>query len=167
MKQLWVHIPTYSDKPPYHKVGMSGTCVQCGSGPFNPIPDECPDCKAPPKAGHPLEAAFARHKRNACQPITTKWVDWVIAPYQVAMGVHPRYAEWRRSGTTQTFKDWLGIKPEPINKTDPDYQLSESGLSYEQWLDTPPELEHHLKQDWKVFGDGSFSDWLTQRRSNK
>ena len=147
----------FDNLPPFLAVGTDAHCLLCGHvvkdiTATNEAPDECQGCYKK-ETRHPLRTAFNRHLRTEGQPITEDWATWVQNPHQFPNSWHPRYVEYRKTQTQQSFKGWLDYTPDQLPDDTPiEYQLSKSGLSYQQWSNTPDNLKHHLTQDAKAQG---------------
>lgn len=160
----------FSESPPFERTHYNAVCTECGQcwdgvDSVTTLPTQCPGCNVV-KTGHRLAQAHLQHLKCAYQPITHDWNEWVKSPYQLPNTIHPKYGEYRRATNLDTpFKKWLGYE-QPKTPTDHDmaYDLSASGLSYEQWLNTPPELTMYLRRDWKLSGTPlNFKQWTEQR----
>lgn len=156
LRRLWVPRRIFSESPPYMEEPYLGVGCRMCTNTYNRfvsaefLMNGCPEC-TPKITGHRLRNAWIRHTannvlRSHMMVREDRWVFWVNNPYQPE--IQPDYQLWKQSGTDVPFRDFINFEVPKVPADAPiEYLASESGLSYQQWVDRPDHLRHHLKTD--------------------
>ena len=156
-------------------------CRTCGTE--HDVHMEPAKCKQCIKDVAHLRQAHERHlynaRKNYYHHVETRFNVWAESPWQNPSELNQVFIRWRKKHNQQLanrnqkatelpFKIWLSKQTPPPRPIDPpmEWLESTSGLSLEQWRNTPDNLAHHLKRDFELEDlDINFKQWLTHRHN--